>query len=296
MTAPHHDRARGLRSRHLTTTLALLAVHLLLIVAVLQLMVSGSSDASDIGVTGARTATAVPHGGEPCAPRGFPRDGEACGEDRGDADADADAHVVVVRGGGKMDASQYLLGVKQMVARRLACHGAFVADKKYALVMVLWEVIEGVYELEEGAEAEAASSFSSFSSSPSSMHGAAGGAASGTSREEVKVVGFRQEVEARMQKSDFEGVMKMAKSGLGKAGATLGGKGKFTMQGGSKGEEHFDARMKMVGDSTTKVTEGLSAAWDILREMEEEMKDLEAWLRGMEGVLGEVVAEFLEAL
>ncbi|RAL63724.1 hypothetical protein DID88_003371 [Monilinia fructigena] len=290
MHAKQEDRTRGLSGRQILAILIILAAQLIVIIAVLQLMLKSSSEGAGMEFPDIPTVIKVPFGGEPSTPRVLLDDNsekKGCVEGRTGAKMEESFEEMVMVGG-HMDASQYLVSMKQRVAKRLACHSTFVSDRKYALVMVLWEAIEGVYELEELAEVAASSS---------SMDGATASAASGTSREEVEVVGFRKEVEERMGKSDFEGVLKMVKSGLNRAGGKFG-KGKVKIEGGyrSKGKEHFDEKMKMVEDSTRKVKRGLSASWEILHEIEEEMKEMEGWLRWVEGVLAEIVAEFLEGL
>ncbi|KAB8291358.1 hypothetical protein EYC80_010039 [Monilinia laxa] len=269
MHAKHEDRTQGLSGRQITALLMILAAQLIFIFAVLHLMLKGSSEGAGMQFPDIPTVITVPFGGVPSTARVLLDDKSenGCVEGRTNPKM-KESFEEMIMVGGRMDASQYLVSVKQRVAKRLACHRTFVSDRKYALVMVLWEVIEGVYELEELAGV-AASSF---------MNRGTGGAASGTSREEVKVVGFRKEVEERMGKNDFEGVLKMVKSGLNKAGGKFA-KEKVKIEGGyrSKGEENFDEKMKMVEESTRKIKRGLLASWEILHEIGEEMKEMEGW-------------------
>ena len=73
----------------------------------------------------------------------------------------------------------------------------------------------------------------------------------------------------------------------------------FKMQRGSKATDHDGKTLlksKQIEESKAKVKQGLLASWEILQEMEEEMTEMEEWLRSIEGVLGEAVAEFLEGV
>ncbi|QSZ28958.1 hypothetical protein DSL72_003465 [Monilinia vaccinii-corymbosi] len=289
MDATRAARSRGLSGRQIIAILMMLAAQLVLTVVVLQAMLQGRCGGVAMGFADVVAAIQVPFRGEPCAPtvkvadHVVVKNGLKKGEGVEGAHMEKDFEASMLLDG-KVDASHYLLSVKQAIAHRIAGHQTFVMDKEYSLVTVLWGVIEGVNALEELAEVA--------SSASSSTDSTTGGEDSGASREEVKMLGFRKEVEERMNKGDFEGVLKMVKSGLNKAGGKIG-KGKFRVEEGS---ESADENMKIVEESKNKVKHGLLAAWEILQEMEEEMKDVEGWLRGMEGVLGEAVVESLEGL
>lgn len=180
----------------------------------------------------------------------------------------------------KAGVSQHLdvqQSIKQSIMDRLGCHQSFVIEKKNLLSEVLWEVVESVRVLEELAASESLSST-----------GAAGDEDSKDSRRQWgKALGFRRGLEEKMGNDDFEGVLKMVRSGVKSAGAKIG-----MRDGNGEGDVDMGDQMRkieMVSDNKKKIEHGILVCSNIVREMEVQMLDMEEWLRSMEEVLGEFV-------
>ncbi|ESZ91184.1 hypothetical protein SBOR_8435 [Sclerotinia borealis F-4128] len=328
-------RTRGLTGRQVIALLMMVGAQLIVTVVMLQMMLNGGGEGAGMGVADVLAVVQVPFAGAPYTVGMSAGDhggvlGEGFVMGKGDK-GKGDEGVVINEGRIKgmdgvhkvdeMDASEYLLSVKQKITQRITCHRTFITEKKHGLVRVLWEVIEGVYELEElvreSVVLDGASSATSAPAFTDAVNGDGDGDGdSNTDKnfdrntndplrddtkdgekawtefnwKEGRVIGFRQEVEEKMEKSDFDGVLKMVKSGLTEAKTKIG------KDESEKGDEKMVEKMLMVEESREKVQRGLQASREILREMEEEMRNMEGWLRGMEGVLGEVVGEFLGGL
>ncbi|KAF7951667.1 hypothetical protein EAE96_006966 [Botrytis aclada] len=214
-----------------------------------------------------------------------------------------------------INVSEYLFRSKYIIDDRLTCHRTFVMEKKHALIEGLWEVISGVYQLEEmaaGSKTEDGSArnaeaqrvfqkgamdgveedwealkFAQDAADPAEVNKKF---RAEVSKMEERVSEFRKGVEELMEKSDVEGVLNMVKKTL----KGLGTNEQFA-QGGKKSagnSEEWSAKMKKAQKSKDKVTRALSGLWEIFHALDQEMKDTERWLGDTEMVLKGVVREF----
>ncbi|KAK6593946.1 hypothetical protein H4I96_10859 [Botrytis cinerea] len=231
-----------------------------------------------------------------------------------------DAKMLDFEMGLGVDVSEYLLRTRFVIGNRITCHRSFMAEKKTCLVKGLWEVIEGISELEEMASDSKAESGSADPANTSdssaqqllrdgatdagktdwevikfSQNPADPAAENNQFRAEVsymqdRVSGFRKEVEEKMEKNDVEGVLNMVKQSL----KGLGPNAQFTPDEKSDGESDAQSaeKMKSAQKSKDKVDRALAVLQEIFQEMNEEMKDTERWLKDTEAVLEGAVNEF----
>lgn len=231
-----------------------------------------------------------------------------------------DAKMLDFKMGLGVDVSEYLLRTRFVIGNRITCHRSFMAEKKTYLVKGLWEVIEGVSELEEMASDSKTESGSADPANTSdsgaqqflrdgathagktdwevvkfSQNPAYPAVESNQFRAEVsfmqdRVTGFRREVEEKMEKNDVEGVLNMVKQSL----KGLGPNAQFPQ--GEKSDAESDAqsaeKINSAQKSKDKVDRALVVLQEIFREINEEMKDTELWLKDTEAVLEGAVNEF----
>ncbi|KAI9645056.1 hypothetical protein NHQ30_007095 [Ciborinia camelliae] len=308
---PNFDKKnyRGLTGREVLALLMMVGSQLIVTVVMLQMMlnggVEGAGDGNGMAVPNVLNVVQAQVPFVAAAPHAVKMNGNGGG----------DQHVILMdsseeekKEGGKMEmgkdsegtfmmngngncqvgaVSEYLLTTKQTIANRITCHRTFVTEKKNALVMALWELIEGVYEMEELIEDSTSSGDGDDDSTGTSTStGAASVAADAGSQTHVH--GFRKEVEEKMMQNDFAGVLTMVQRSI--RGFPEGREEKFNLREGSSSMDHH------VEESKHKIYRGFTVSREILQEMEEEMRDMEVWMKGMEGVLREVVAEFLSRL
>ncbi|TGO54905.1 hypothetical protein BCON_0100g00250 [Botryotinia convoluta] len=305
---------RGLNPREVTALLVMVASQLIIGVMMLRMMMANQG-VNNVGFTEVLPTVQHPFEGAHCEAQ--MNDGKNFSGNVDCSNFKKDTKLKPFKMGQGIDASEYLLRTKIVIGNRIMCHRTFVTEKKDSLVKGLWEVIEGIYELEEMAAVskidESAAAANARNSGAQHVFRQGDRATDGVKEDwevvkfaqnpaypaaennqfraeisymEDRVTGFRKAVEEKMEKSDVEGVLNMVKKSL----KGLGPNEQFTQ--GEKTDENSEAKMKIVQKSKDKVNRALSGLWEIFQDMDEEMKDTERWLRDTEAALKGVVHEF----
>ncbi|KAF7912666.1 uncharacterized protein EAF01_001687 [Botrytis porri] len=308
---------RGLNPREITALLIMVASQLLIGIMMLRMMMANQTvNNASVGFVDVLPTIQPSFEGANC-------DTQMHGKDSRNIDCSTfgkDAQFSKFNMGMGIDASEYLLKTKIVIAERIMCHRAFVSEKKNKLVKGLWEVIEGVYELEEMAAVantdESASGANAKTSGSPHVFRKGEDVAADAVKEDWEIVkfaqnpafpaeennqfrteisymenratGFRKAVEERMEKNDVEGALNMVRKSL------KGLRPNEKLIGGEKSEGDSEEKMKMelAQKSKDKVHHALSGLWDIVQDMEEEMKDTERWLGETERAVKSAVREF----
>ncbi|TGO39103.1 hypothetical protein BHYA_0060g00140 [Botrytis hyacinthi] len=308
---------RGLTPREVTALLVMVASQLIIGVMMLRMMMANQG-VNSVGFTEVLPTIQPPFHGAQCeAQMNDGKHGMNGMNLSGNIDCsnfNKDAKMKDFKMGQGIDASEYLLRTKIVIANRITCHRTFVTEKKNSLVKGLWEVIEGIYELEEMAAVSQIDESSARNSGAQRVVRKGGGATDGGVKEDWEVVkfaqnpaypadennqfraeisymedrvtGFRRAVEEIMEKDDVEGVLNMVKKSL----KGFESNEQFTQ--GERGDGNSGEKMKIAQESKDKVNRALSGLWEIFQDMDEEMKDTERWLRDTETALKSVVYEF----
>ncbi|TEY67462.1 hypothetical protein BOTCAL_0125g00260 [Botryotinia calthae] len=303
---------RGLNRREVITLLVMVGSQLIIGVMMLRIMIVNQGEAS-VGIADVLPTMQTPFEGAHHETQKKVNSGESDGKNGKQSGTNIDcgifgkdAKMLDFKMGLGIDVSEYLLRTKFIIGDRITCHRSFMAEKKNSLAKGLWEVIEGISELEEMASDSKTDSGSADpantrdSSARQLLHDGAAGAGK-TDRELVKVSQnpaypaaennrFRKEVEEKMEKNDVEGVLNMVKKSL----EGLGPNAQFTQDETSDGESDAQSaeKMKSAQMSKDKVDRALAVLQEIFQDMDEEMKDTERWVRNTETVLESAVNEF----
>ncbi|KAF7950852.1 uncharacterized protein EAE97_002404 [Botrytis byssoidea] len=305
---------RGLTPREVTALLIMVASQLIIGVMMLRMMMANQGVAS-VGFTEV-LPTIQPsfHGAQCEAQMNDGKNGMNFGGNIDCSNFNKDAKMKEFNVGQGIDASEYLLRTKIVIGNRISCHRTFVTEKKNSLVKGLWEVIEGIYELEEmAAGSRIDESFAQNSGAQRVLRKGDGATDGGVGEDwevvkfaqnpaypadehdqfraeisymEDRVTGFRRAVEEIMEKNDVEGVLNMVRKSL----KGFGPNAQFVRD--EKNDGNSEEKMMLAQKSKEKVNRALSSLWEIFQDMDEEMKDTERWLRDTETALKSVVHEF----
>ncbi|THV55813.1 hypothetical protein BGAL_0003g00550 [Botrytis galanthina] len=308
---------RGLTPREVTALLVMVASQLIIGIMMLRMMMANQG-ITNVGFTEILPTLQPPFdGAHGEAQMNDGKDGTNGMNFSGNIDCgnfNKDAMMKEFKMGHGIDASQYVLRTKIIIGNRISCHRTFVAEKKNSLVKGLWEVIEGIYELEEMAAVSQMEESAVRNAGAQRVLRKGDGATGGVVEEDWEVVkfaqnpaypaeehnrfraeisymedrvtGFRKAVEEIMEKDDVEGVLNMVRKSVKGFGANE----QFTQ--GEKSDGKAEEKMQIAQKSKDKVNRALSGLWDIFQDMDEEMKDTERWLRETETALKSVVYEF----
>ncbi|TGO19420.1 hypothetical protein BTUL_0004g00560 [Botrytis tulipae] len=308
---------RGLTPREVTALLVMVASQLIIGVMMLRMMMANQGVTS-VGFTEVLPTIQTPFHGAQCEAQMNDekngKNGMNFSENIDCGNFNKDAKMKDFKMGQGIDASEYLLRTKIVIGNRISCHRTFVTEKKNSLVKGLWEVIEGVYELEEMAAGSRIDESFARNSGAQRVLRKGDGATDGGVREDWEVVkfaqnpaypadehdqfraeisymedrvtGFRKAVEEIMEKNDVEGVLNMVRKSL----KGFGPNAQFVRD--EKSDGNSEEKMMIAQKSKEKVNRALSGLWEIFQDMDEEMKDTERWLRDTETALKSVVYEF----
>ncbi|KAF7884585.1 uncharacterized protein EAF02_004921 [Botrytis sinoallii] len=285
---------RGLKPREVTALLVMVASQLIIGVMMLRMMMANQG-ANSVGFTEVLPTVESAFPGAHCeAQMNDAKNGKNGMNVSGNIDCghfQKDALMKDFKMGQGIDASEYLLRTNIVIGNRITCHRAFVTEKKSSLVKGLWDVIEGIYELEEMAAVSKTEDSSARHSGTQRVLQKGGGAADGVKEDwekiisfraevsymEDQVTGFRKAVEEIMEKDDVEGVLNMVRKSLKGFGPNE------NFKQGEKSDGNSEEKIKFAQESKDKVNRALSGLWEIFQDMDEEMKDTERWLRDTEG-------------
>ncbi|KAF7931229.1 hypothetical protein BELL_0007g00500 [Botrytis elliptica] len=306
---------RGLKPREITALLVMVASQLIIGVMMLRMMMANQG-VNSVGFTEVLPTVESAFPGAHCeAQMNGAKNGKNGMNVGGNIDCghfQKDALVKDFKMGQGIAASEYLLRTNIVIAHRITCHRAFVAEKKSSLVKGLWDVIEGIYELEEMAAVSKTEDSSARHSGTQRVLQKGDAAADGVKEDgevvkfaqnpayptaennqfraevsyvEDQVTGFRKAVEEIMEKDDVEGVLNMVRKSLKGFGPNE------NFKQGEKSDENSEEKIKIAQESKDKVNRALSGLWEIFQDMDAEMKDTERWLRDTEAAVKSVVHE-----
>ncbi|TGO25161.1 hypothetical protein BPAE_0086g00260 [Botrytis paeoniae] len=301
---------RGLNPREVTALLVMVASQLIIGVMMLRMMMANQG-VNNVGFTEVLPTVQPPFEGVHCEAQ---MNGKNSSGNVDCSNFKKDAMMKPFKMGQGIDASEYLLRTKIVIGNRITCHRTFVTEKRNSLVKGLWEVIEGIYELEEMAALSKIDDISARDSGAQRVLRKRDGATDDVKedwevvkfaqnpaypaaennqfRAEIsymvdRVTGFRKAVEEILEKNDIEGVLNMVRKSL----KGFGPNEQFVQ--GEKSDGNSEEKMKIAQKSKDKVNRALSGLWEIFQDMDEEMKDTERWLGDTEAALKGVVHEFV---
>ncbi|KAF5867440.1 uncharacterized protein Bfra_010414 [Botrytis fragariae] len=303
---------RGLSPREVTALLVMVASQLIIGVMMLQMMMANQG-VNNVGFTEVLRTVPPPFEGAHCEAQMNDKNGMNLSGNVDCSNFKKDEMMKPFKMGPGIDVSEYLLRTKIDIGNRMTCHRTFVMEKKSSLIKGLWEVIEGIYALEEMAAVSKSDDSSARNSGAQRVFRKGEAATDGVKEDwevvkfaqypahpaaennqfraeisymEDRVTRFRKSVEEIMEKNDVEGVLNMVRKSL----KGFGSNEQF-MQG-EKSDGNSEEKMKIAQKSKDKVNRALSGLWEIFQDMDEEMKDTERWLRDTEAALKDVVHEF----
>ncbi|KAJ8060949.1 hypothetical protein OCU04_010028 [Sclerotinia nivalis] len=308
---------RGLTSREVIALLMMVSAQLIIGIIMLQMMLANRGTDTGIGVADVFSVQAPFNGTPYTAKMG---DGEYVVKDGLKAEREKvreDSRMMMVDLKMKLDGkvaegtntSTYLFNVRQMISNRITSHRIFVTEKKHSLTGVLWEMIEGIYEIEEivamaafytdtDVDTDAGTGTTNTGDEaphhlPQNKHMQTENIWTGTCHG-GKVTAFHKIIEEKMEQGDIEGVLKMISESLRGFGSILQKKSREDGTG-DEGMEKVRREMNgIVEGKKRKVRRGVLVSGEILRELEREMLEMEGWVGGMRDVLEGVWGEFLE--
>ncbi|APA14555.1 hypothetical protein sscle_13g093250 [Sclerotinia sclerotiorum 1980 UF-70] len=195
----------------------------------------------------------------------------------------------------------YLDNIGEMIRSRIADHREFVIEKKDFLRSVLGDMVDAVYGI-EGIVGMAATSTGNTGEEASQHHPQnkymepGENIWSGTLHQEEKATRFHKIAKQKMEKGDFEGVLKMISETLSGFESLFMKKSREedrNWRGDEETEKVREEVYRMVEEKKRMVYRGVMVSGEILRGVQREMVEMEGWVEGMRdflvGVCGEVL-------
>ncbi|KAF7854173.1 hypothetical protein EAF04_010470 [Stromatinia cepivora] len=303
---------RGLTSREVIALLMMVSAQLIIGIVMLQMMLTNRGTDTGMGVADVLAVVKEPFGGTPYTAK--MNGGEYFVKDGSKAQSEKVREELQMMMNGQMkldgkmaegtNTSTYLFNIRQMIGNRIISHRKFVLEKKHSLTSVLWEMIEGVYGIEEiiamatsYTDTDAGTGTTNNGEEaphylPRNEHVENENIWTGIPCQEGEITKFHKSIEEKMERGDIEGVLEMVSESLRGFRYLLEKKSREDGKSDEGMEKVREQMNGLVEEKKRKVQRGVLVSGEILREMQSEMLGMEGWVGGMRDLLEGVYSEF----